>query len=151
MRGRSGIQGDPGSSVFYISLQDDLARRFGGDKLIRIANFCRIDDNTPFQFKILANQIEKAQKRIELRHYSARISVLQFDDVMNKQREIIYKERNKVLDGEDVHEQVVDMFPEIVTEIVNSTINTEKAHNEWDIEALNNALEKNYFKRNKSN
>lgn len=145
LRGRSGRQGDPGSSVFYISLQDDLARRFGGDKLIRIANFCRIDDNTPFQFKILANQIEKAQKRIELRHYSARRSVLQFDDVMNKQREIIYKERNKVLDGEDVHEQVVDMFPEIVTEIVNSTINTEKAHNEWDIEALNNALEKKLF------
>jgi preprotein translocase subunit SecA len=142
LRGRAGRQGDPGSSVFYISLQDDLAKRFGGDKLLRIAKFCRIDDETPFQFKMLANQIEKAQKRIELRHYSARRSVLQFDDVMNKQREIIYQERNKVLDGADVHEQVMEMYPEIVSEIVNSNINPEKPHDEWDLEALNTALEK---------
>ncbi len=147
LRGRAGRQGDPGSSIFYISLQDDLAKRFGGDKLLRIAKFCRIEDETPFQFKMLAKQIEKAQKRIEMRHYSARRSVLQFDDVMNKQREIIYKERNKVLDGADVHEQVMEMFPEIVSEIVTNTINAEKIHSEWDLEALNIALEKKLFSK----
>ena len=145
LRGRAGRQGDPGSSVFYISLQDDLVKRFGGDSLIRFARFCRLDDETPFQFKILSRGIEKAQKKIEERHYSARKSVLQFDDVMNKQREIIYNERNKVLDGEDVHEQVVRMYPELVSEIVHNSINIEKSPNEWDLDALNSALEKRLF------
>ena len=145
LRGRAGRQGDPGSSVFYISLQDDLAKRFGGDKLMRIAQFCRIDDDTPFQFKMLAKQIERAQKRIEMRHYSARRSVLLFDDVLNKQREIIYSERNKVLDGTNVHEEVMEMYPQIVSEIVNSSINGDKSPDEWDLDALNNALEKKLF------
>lgn len=145
LRGRAGRQGDPGSSIFYISLQDDLAVRFGGDKILRIAKFCRIDDETPFQFKMLASQIEKAQKRIELRHFSARRSVLQFDDVMNKQREIIYGERNKVLEGANIHDQVVEMYPKIISEIVNSTINPDKPHEEWDLEALNSSLEKKLF------
>ena len=145
LRGRAGRQGDPGSSVFYISLQDDLVKRFGGDRLLRIAQFCRVDDETPFQFKVLAKQIENAQRKIEFRHYSARRSVLQFDDVLNKQREIIYGERNKVLDGADVHEEVMEMFPDIISEIVYSTINPDKAPEEWDLEALNNALEKKLF------
>ena len=142
LRGRAGRQGDPGSSIFYISLQDDLAKRFGGEKLMRIAQFCRIDDDTPFQFKMLAKQIERAQKRIEMRHYSARRTVLLFDDVLNKQREIIYTERNKVLDGANVHEEVMEMYPQIVAEIVNSTINGDKSPDEWHLEELNNALEK---------
>lgn len=142
LRGRAGRQGDPGSSIFYISLQDDLAKRFGGEKLMRIAQFCRIDDDTPFQFKMLAKQIERAQKRIEMRHYSARRTVLLFDDVLNKQREIIYSERNKVLDGANVHEEVMEMYPQIVAEIVNSTINGDKSPDEWNLEELNNALEK---------
>ncbi len=142
LRGRAGRQGDPGSSIFYISLQDDLAKRFGGEKLMRIAQFCRIDDDTPFQFKMLAKQIERAQKRIEMRHYSARRTVLLFDDVLNKQREIIYTERNKVLDGANVHEEVMEMYPQIVAEIVNSTINGDKSPDEWNLEELNNALEK---------
>ncbi len=150
LRGRAGRQGDPGSSIFYISLQDDLAKRFGGDKLLKIAQFCRMDDETPFQFKMLANQIEKAQKRIELRHYGARRSVLQFDDVMNKQREIIYGERNKVLDGVDIHEEIMDMFPDIISEIVNNTINLDKAPDEWDLEEINEALEKKLFPKGTS-
>ena len=145
LRGRAGRQGDPGSSVFYISLQDDLIKRFGGDSLLRIAQFCRLDDETPFQFKVLAKKIEAAQRKIEFRHYSARRSVLQFDDVLNKQREIIYGERNKVLDGVDVHEEIMDMFPDIVSEVVNSTINLDKAPEEWDLEALNSALERKLF------
>lgn len=147
LRGRAGRQGDPGSSVFYISLQDDLIKRFGGDKLTKIAQFCKIDDETPFQFKILANQIEKAQKRIEMRHYSARRSVLQFDDVLNKQREIIYGERNKVLDGVNIHQEILGMFPDIIYEIVNSIIRFDKSPDEWDLEKLNEALEKKVFEK----
>ena len=147
LRGRAGRQGDPGSSVFYISLQDDLAKRFGGDKLQRIAQFCRLDDDTPFQFKMLAKQIEGAQKRIEMRHYSARRSVLQYDDVLNKQREIIYAERNKVLNGANIHDEVMDMYPQIVSEIVNSTINDNKSPDEWNLEELNAELEKKLFEK----
>lgn len=145
LRGRAGRQGDPGSSVFYISLQDDLARRFGGDKLLRIAKFCKIEDDTPFQFKMLSKQIEVAQKRIEFRHFTARKNVLQFDDVLNKQREIIYNERNKVLEGENVHDQIMDMYPELISEIVHNTIQVEKAPHEWDLDKLNAALEKKLF------
>ena len=142
LRGRAGRQGDPGSSVFYISLEDDLAKRFGGERMLSVANFFKVDDDTPMQFKMLSKQIENAQKRIELRHFSARKSVLQFDDVLNKQRHIIYEERNKVLDGNDVHDQVVEMFPEIVTEAVTSAVNTEKLYKEWDLEELNASLER---------
>ena len=142
LRGRAGRQGDPGSSVFYISLEDDLAKRFGGDKMLSIANFFKVDDDMPMQFKMLSRQVENAQKRIELRHFAARKNVLQFDDVLNKQRHIIYEERNKVLDGNDVHEQVMEMFPEIIAETVNKAINVEKLYNEWDLEELNSALER---------
>lgn len=145
LRGRAGRQGDPGSSVFYISLQDDLIKRFGGDRLLRIAQFCRLDDETPFQFKMLSTQVERAQRKIEMRHYSARRSVLQFDDVLNKQREIIYGERNKVLDGVDVHEEVMAMFPDIISQTVYSVINPDKSPEEWDLQLLNEALEKKLF------
>lgn len=145
LRGRAGRQGDPGSSVFYISLQDDLAKRFGGEKLARIAQFCKIDDETPFQFKMIAKQIEMAQKKIESRHYGARRSVLQFDDVLNTQREIIYAERNKVLDGVNIHDEIMEMFPDIVSEIVYNSINPEKSPEEWDLELLNSNLEKKLF------
>lgn len=142
LRGRSGRQGDPGSSVFYISLEDDLAKRFGGDKMLKVANFFKVDDDMPMQYRMLSNQIENAQKRIEMRHFSARKSVLQYDDVLNKQRHIIYDERNKVLDGVDSHEQIIEMFPELVNAAINSAINPDKMYNEWDLEALNAALER---------
>ncbi len=142
LRGRSGRQGDPGSSVFYISLEDDLAKRFGGDKMLKVANFFKVDDDMPMQYRMLSNQIENAQKRIEMRHFSARKSVLQYDDVLNKQRHIIYDERNKVLDGVDSHEQIIEMFPELVSAAINSVINPDKMYNEWDLDALNAALER---------
>ena len=141
LRGRSGRQGDPGSSVFFISLEDDLAVRFGGEKMQSIANFFKVDENTPFQLKILSRQIEKAQKRIEAQNYAARRTVLQFDDVMNRQRELIYSERNKVLDGEDVHQQILDMFPDIVVPLVREYVDDDKNSFEWDVKALNTALE----------
>lgn len=142
LRGRSGRQGDPGSSIFYISLEDDLAKRFGGDKMLKVANFFKVDDDMPMQYKMLSNQIENAQKRIEMRHFTARKSVLQYDDVLNKQRHIIYDERNKVLDGVDSHEQIIAMFPELVSDAINSAINPDKLYNEWDLDALNAALER---------
>ena len=142
LRGRAGRQGDPGSSVFYISLEDDLTKRFGGDKMLAIANFFKVDENMPMQFKMLSRQIENAQKRIELRHFSARKNVLQFDDVLNKQRAIIYNERNKVLDGEDSHEQIMQMYPELVADVVLRVINPDKPSNEWDLDLLNTELEK---------
>ncbi len=145
LRGRASRQGDPGSSIFFVSLEDDLMRRFGGDYLKKVATFLRVDENTPLQMRMLSKQIERAQKRIENQNYSARKTVLQFDDVMNKQREIIYTERNKVLDGEDVHEQVMGMFPDYVTEIVNNYLDVNKPYFEWKLDPINNALEDKLF------
>ena len=145
LRGRASRQGDPGSSIFFVSLEDDLMRRFGGEALKKIATFLRVDENTPLQMRMLSKQIERAQKRIENHNFSARKSVLQFDDVMNKQREIIYTERNKVLDGEDVHEQVSNMFPDYVTELVNNYLDVNKPYFEWKLDPLNNALEDKLF------
>lgn len=145
LRGRSGRQGDPGSTIFFISLEDDLAIRFGGEKMKSIANYFKVDEDTPFQLKMLSNQIEKAQKRIEAQHYAARRTVLQFDDVMNRQRELIYAERDKVLDGEDVHQQIVDMFPDIICPLVRDYVSDDQPSYEWDIKALNTALEDKIF------
>ena len=145
LRGRAARQGDPGSSVFFLSLEDDLLRRFGGDKMKAITNFFKIDDDTPFQLKMLSRQIENAQKRVEQQNYAARKNVFEFDNVMNKQREIIYSERNKVLDGEDVHAQVMEMYPDIVNHICYSYLDEDKPYYEWDLSAVNNALEDRLF------
>ena len=142
LRGRAGRQGDPGSSVFFLSLEDDLIRRFGGDRMKRIALLFRLDDSTPIQLKILSRQIENAQKKIELQNFSQRKSVLKFDDVMNKQREIIYKERNMVIDGEPVHEQIFNMIPDVVAKAVNNCVDDNKPFYEWDLAQINSELEK---------
>ena len=141
LRGRSGRQGDPGSSIFFLSLDDDLFKRFATDKLRSILAFFKIDDSTPIQMKAIAKQVEASQRRIELQNFSIRKTVLRFDDVMNKQREIIYSERNKVLDGEPVHDQILRMFPEVITKSVNKVIDDDRPYYEWDIEALKRELE----------
>lgn len=141
LRGRSGRQGDPGSSIFFLSLDDDLFKRFATDKLRSILAFFKIDDSTPIQMKAIAKQVETSQRRIELQNFSIRKTVLRFDDVMNKQREIIYSERNKVLDGEPVHDQILRMFPEVITKSVNKVIDDDRPYYEWDIEALKRELE----------
>lgn len=141
LRGRAGRQGDPGSSIFFLSLDDDLFRRFAQEKLRKLFAFFRVDDNNPLQMKALAKQIEIAQRKIELQNFGIRKSVLQFDDVMNVQREIIYGERNKVLDGQPVHEQIMNMFPEIVSKAVRKIISDDKPYYEWDLEALNKELD----------
>ncbi len=141
LRGRSGRQGDPGRSVFYISLEDDLVRIFGGDRLKAISNFFKIDEDTPFQMKVLSKQIERAQKKVEARNYAGRRNVLELDEVINKQRNIIYSERNKLLDGEDVHEQIRQMFPDVINDSLAGSVDLDKPSIEWDMEEINRSLE----------
>ena len=145
LRGRAGRQGDRGSSIFFLSLEDDLIKRFAGEKLQKVADFLRIDDSTPLQMRMLSGQIEGAQKRIEAQNYANRRAVLQFDDVMNRQREIIYGERNRVLDGVDVHEKIMEMVPDVVEQIVYLYLDKDKPYFQWDLSALNNGLEDKLF------
>ena len=140
LRGRAGRQGDPGSSVFYVSMEDDLMRRFGGDKLQGVVRFFKISDDTAFTLKFLAKQIEAAQRRIEGFNFSARHTVLKFDDVNNQQRNEIYKERNRVLDGADVHDEVLDMIKEFAKNTVFDAIDNRESFEEWNVEKINNAL-----------
>lgn len=141
LRGRAGRQGDPGSSVFFLSLDDDLFKRFATEKLRKVLNFFKVDENMPIQMKVIAKQVEASQQKIELQNFGIRKTVLQFDDVMNKQREIIYEERNEVLDGKPVHEQIMRMFPEVVAKSVYKIISDDKPYYEWDLQALNKELE----------
>ena len=141
LRGRAGRQGDPGHSVFYLSLEDDLLRLFGGDRLKRISNFFKLDDDVPFQMKMLSHQISNAQKKVEIRNYSIRKHLIGYDDVINEQRTIIYDQRNKILDGEDVHAQILEMFPEVVQNVILSAVDDNKPSFDWDIEEINHSLE----------
>ncbi len=140
LRGRSGRQGDPGSSVFFVAMDDELMRRFGGERMQGIMRFFKVEDDMPFQMKMLSKQIENAQRRIEGYNFSARHTVLKFDDVNNSQRELIYNERNRVLDGANIHNEVIDMINEYARDSVFEAIDEDKAFDEWDLEALNKAL-----------
>ena len=141
LRGRSGRQGDPGSTAFYISMEDDVARIFGGDKMKSIAEAMKFDDDTPIANSFITKQIERAQRLVENRNFSVRKQVLSYDDVMNAQRELIYKERGKVLDGLDVHDQILDMIGELAEEIIGYYADYKVDYNTWDYEAFNHALE----------
>ena len=147
LRGRSGRQGDPGSSVFFLSLDDDLFKRFATDRLRKLLAFFKFDDSTPIQLKQLSKQIENSQRKVELQNFSIRKTVLQFDDVMNKQREIIYSERNKVLDGEPVHDQIMRMLPEVLRSSINKIISDEIPYYEWNLPALNKELENGFLEK----
>lgn len=150
LRGRASRQGDPGSSVFFLSLEDDLIRRFGGDRLKKIAMFFKLEEDTPIQLKILSRQIESAQKKIEMQNFAARKTVLQFDDVMNAQREVIYSERNKVLDGLDVHDQIMKMFPGVISKVCDKCVDEDKPYFEWDFEKINTELERGLLEKGKN-
>ncbi len=141
LRGRSGRQGDPGSSIFFISLEDDLAKRFGGDRMQRIYEVFKIDEDQPMESKMLARGIENAQRTIEGRNFGIRKHVLEYDDVMNKQREVMYAERNKVIKQENVHEDILALLPEFVKYVINSTVDNQNKPDTWDIEALNKIIE----------
>ena len=120
LRGRSGRQGDPGNSKFYIGLDDDLMKIFGGDKVTRIYDTLGADENMPIQSKILSRTVENAQKKVEGKNFSIRKNVLSYDDVMNTQREIIYKQRREVLDGENIKDNVLSMMDSTVEAIVSA-------------------------------
>lgn len=122
LRGRSGRQGDPGESRFYIALDDDLMKIFGGDIITNLYNTLKADENMPIEVGILSKTVENAQKRVEGKHFSARKHVLQYDDVMNTQREIIYKQRREVLDGENLKEKIKKMMHSVVEQIINEHI-----------------------------
>ncbi|MBP3200475.1 MAG: preprotein translocase subunit SecA [Lachnospiraceae bacterium] len=119
LRGRSGRQGDPGESRFYISLEDDLMRLFGSENLINLFNSIGVEDGEQIEHKMLTNAIEKAQKRIENNNFSIRENLLKYDDINNEQREVIYEERNKVLNGENLHGLILKMIRDVITNIVN--------------------------------
>ncbi len=141
LRGRSGRQGDPGSSVFFISLEDDLAKRFGGDRMQRVYKFFKVDEDQPMQSKMLAKSIENAQRTIEGRNFGIRKHVLEYDDVMNKQREVMYAERMKVIKDENVHEDILKLIPDFVRYVVTSAIDNENKPETWDLKSLNSAIE----------
>ena len=141
LRGRAGRQGDMGSSIFYLSMEDDLLRLFGGDRMKRIAEIFGGDEDTPFSMKLLTKQIANAQRNVEGRNYSIRKQVLEYDNVMNTQRTIIYQERNKVLSGESVHEQIDTMMHEQIEKIVDMYTDPKVDWNDWDYENLNKEIE----------
>ena len=140
LRGRAGRQGDPGVSIFYISLEDDLAKRFGGERIKSIYNVFKLDEDQCLQSKMLSRSIENAQKAIEGRNFGIRKRTLQYDEVMNEQRKTIYGERLKVLKGEDVHEQMLKYIPDYVEKVVRETVNTDAMPEKWDENELNEAL-----------
>ncbi len=141
LRGRSGRQGDPGESVFYISADDDLARVFGSDRLKRMAEVLRLDNDTSINWKFFSRNIETAQRKVEGSNYSIRKNVVEYDNVLNRQREEIYAERNKILDGADVHDNILSMIKDVAFEIVSEYTAVQKPE-QVDLEAFNTELEK---------
>ena len=137
LRGRAGRQGDPGESRFYISLEDDLMRLFGSEKLMGIFNTLGVEDGEQIQHKMLSNAIEKAQKKIESNHFGVRKNLLEYDQVMNEQREIIYEERRRVLDGESMRDSIYNMLTEYVERTVDMYASPEAPSKDWDINGLN--------------
>ena len=139
LRGRSGRQGDPGCSRFYVSLEDDLMRLFGGERLYHMMESLKVDENTPLEMGILSKSIESAQQKIEMRNFGMRKNVLDFDDVMNTQRTIIYEQRNRVLDGDDLKSTVQGMIKETITKACHDYLTGESA-DEWNFSGLKEYL-----------
>ena len=140
LRGRSGRQGDPGESKFYISLEDDLMRLFGSERMIAMFNTLGIPENQEIEHKMLSNAIETAQKKIENNNYGIRKNLLEYDQVMNEQREIIYAERRRVLDGESMRDVIYKMITDIVDNTVDMVVGDDSDSEEWDLKELNQLL-----------
>ncbi len=140
LRGRSGRQGDPGMSRFYISLEDDLMRLFGSERLINMFNTLGIPEGQEIEHKMLTSAIENAQKKIESNNFGIRKNLLEYDQVMNEQREIIYEERRRVLDGESMRDVIYKMITDIVESSVDTAINDDLEPEEWDLNELNTLL-----------
>ena len=140
LRGRAGRQGDPGETRFIISLEDDLMRLFGGERVQSLMDTMGVEEDMPIENKLLSNTIESSQRKIEGRNFQIRKNVLQYDDVMNRQREIIYGQRGKVLDGEDVSENIQTMARELVAETVDRFLLDDSIKDEWNLDGLRNAF-----------
>ena len=140
LRGRSGRQGDPGESRFYISLEDDLMRLFGSEKLMSVFKSLGVAENEQIEHKMLSSAIEKAQKKIEGNNYGIRKNLLEYDQVNNEQREIIYKERRRVLDGENMRESIYKMITDTVEHAVDMCISDDLDSEEWDLGELDSVL-----------
>ena len=140
LRGRAGRQGDPGSTRFYVSLEDELMQRFGGERIKLMMQRISPDEEIPLDMKLLSKQIENAQKRVEAHNFEIRKNVLQYDDVMNKMREIIYSQRRRVLMGEDIHASIMEMVNESVTAKLDQCASAHASANEWDMMALYSEL-----------
>jgi len=153
LRGRSGRQGDPGSSQFFLSMEDDLLRLFGSDRMSGLVNRLGVAEDEPIQAKILTGQIENAQKRIEGRNYEIRKNVLQYDDVMNEQRKEIYAQRRQVLDGENMRESILKMTDLIIDEAMDTFCGAGDVAMDWDMKGLSEymvsvCLDKAYMDEN---
>ncbi len=144
LRGRSGRQGDPGETRFYLSGQDDLVRLFAGDRIFNIMDRFKLPDDQPMEAKILSNQIENAQKKVEEQNFVARKNVLKYDDVMNVQRQVIYEQRRKVLEGQNLSDEIKEEWlPEVISNVVGA-YTEDDAQNEWDLDGLVAAMEQLY-------
>ncbi len=136
LRGRSGRQGDPGKSRFYISLEDDLMRLFGGERISGMMDRFRIEDDVPIEAGMVSNSIESAQRKVESRNFGIRKNVLQYDEVMNSQRQIIYGQRDQVLDGENMKDSILKMVGESIEDKVRTFLPAETPHDDWDLSGL---------------
>ena len=145
LRGRSGRQGDPGSSVFFISLEDDLARLFGGERMQTMLQFFKWEEDEPITQKAITKLIEKAQTNIEGRHFAARKQVLQYDDVNNKQRNIIYAERQKVVNGEDIHDEILKMAEGYCRKALEDAVDGVSDSRKWNFASANKVLHQKYL------
>ena len=159
LRGRSGRQGDPGESKFYIALDDDLMKIFGGNAITKVYNTLGADENMPIEARMISKAVENAQKKVEGRNFATRKNVLKYDDVNNVQREIIYKQRREVLDGENLKENMTNMINSVSDEIVDTYISgDEHGHTHLEIESLDNEIKNNlsiemteFLKQNEKN
>ena len=140
LRGRSGRQGDPGESRFYISLEDDLMRLFGSERLMKVFTSLGVEENEQIEHKMLSNAIEKAQEKIELNNFGIRKNLLDYDQVNNEQREIIYEERRQVLDGENMRDAIYKMITDIVDSMTDMCFSDDMDSSEWDLDEFNTAI-----------
>ena len=141
LRGRSGRQGDPGESRFYISLEDDLMRLFGSERLMNVFNALGVEEGEQIEHKMLSSAIEKAQQKIESNNFGIRKNLLEYDQVMNEQREIIYEERRKVLDGENMRDSIFHMMNDYIENVVDKVIVADQDYDEWDLTELNVSIQ----------
>lgn len=142
LRGRAGRQGDPGASKFYISLEDDLMRLFGSERMQAMVEKLGMDDSVPIEAGMLSKSIESAQKKVEGKNFSIRKSVLEYDDVMNKQREIIYSERRRVLEGENIRDEIIHMTETQIKKILDNNIGEGQSSEEWNFEEINDRIKR---------